>query len=380
MAGPLLYLYFLVPFGEFLTPKLQDVTTWFIRHGLDILGVPAYIDGYIIEIPQGTFFVAEACAGLRFLIASVAFGTLYSLLMYRSPVKRGVFMTVSIIVPIIANGFRGIGIVYLGYLLGSAQAAAADHIIYGWLFFSTVILVLIALGLPFREDQLSTRSTAPVNDVAGPAASLRGVFAVALGLVVIAALSPAVAAALATMAAAPSQVPARIDVGDNCLMQPLAPLGGSAMGHERVLCGAVPMDITWTVLSPRSTAAPVMAARRRMVADALSEGLQEDWLEPVNGMPSPWRIMKSDDPAYATAAAIWIDGKPVRPGLAMRLRMALNSLTGSAYAPMVVTVTPVVDWETKNGQELKAAEDALPRFLLANPGLDQTIGALSALR
>jgi hypothetical protein len=47
---------------------------------------------------------------------------------------------------------------------------------------------------------------------------------------------------------------------------------------------------------------------------------------------------------------------------------------------MVVTVTPVVDWETKNGLELKAAEDALPQFLLTNPELDQTVGALSAVR
>ena len=38
MAGPLLYLYFLVPFGEFLTPRLQDITTWFIRHGLRCTG------------------------------------------------------------------------------------------------------------------------------------------------------------------------------------------------------------------------------------------------------------------------------------------------------------------------------------------------------
>ena len=158
LAGPLLYLYFLVPFGEFLTPALQDVTTFFIRHGLEALGVPAYIDGYVIEIPQGTFFVAEACAGLRFLIASIAFGCLYALMMYRSPVRRGVFILVSIIVPVIANGFRGIGIVYLGYLLGSAQAAAADHVIYGWVFFSAVILLLIALGLPFRQDEIPIRS------------------------------------------------------------------------------------------------------------------------------------------------------------------------------------------------------------------------------
>jgi exosortase A len=152
ILGPLLYLYFLVPFGEFLTPTLQDFTTWFIRHGVDVLGIPAYIDGYVIDIPEGSFFVAEACAGLRFLIASIAFGVLYALLMYRSPIRRMLFIIVSIIVPIIANGFRALGIVGLGRLLGSAEAAAADHVLYGWIFFSIVILVLIALGLPFRED------------------------------------------------------------------------------------------------------------------------------------------------------------------------------------------------------------------------------------
>jgi exosortase A len=303
MAGPLLYLYFLVPFGEFLTPKLQDVTTWFIRHGLDILGIPAYIDGYIIEIPQGTFFVAEACAGLRFLIASIAFGCLYALLMYRSPARRCVFMVVSIIVPIIANGFRGIGIVYLGYMLGSAQAAAADHIIYGWLFFSAVILVLIALGLPFRQDQMSTRSGSSVDDTSAQAVSMRGVFAAALGLVVVAALSPAIAAGLTLAAGVPVQVPARIDIGSGCMVQPLPPSQGPAMGSERVLCGAVPVDISWAVFSPRTTAGPVMAARRRMVAGALTEGLQEDWLESGSATSSAWRIMKSSDPNYAIDAA-----------------------------------------------------------------------------
>ena len=103
VLGPLLYLYFAVPFGEFLVPKLQDITAVFVEYGIQYTGIPAYIDGYIIEIPEGTFFVAEACAGLRFLIASIAFGVLYALLMYRGPVRRTVFMLVSIAVPIVAN-------------------------------------------------------------------------------------------------------------------------------------------------------------------------------------------------------------------------------------------------------------------------------------
>ena len=381
MAGPLLYLYFLVPFGEFLTPALQDVTTFFIRHGLEALGVPAYIDGYVIEIPQGTFFVAEACAGLRFLIASIAFGCLYALMMYRSPVRRGVFILVSIVVPVIANGFRGIGIVYLGYLLGSAQAAAADHVIYGWVFFSAVILLLIALGLPFRQDEFPTGSASRPDATARAGTfSMRLGFAIAFGLAGMATIAPAVAAGL-TVAATAVPTPARIEVGPDCPVQTAiqSEAPGAGVRTQRVLCGDVRMDMSWEAFSPRSTAGPVMAERRRLVLRALNEGLSETWLDAGGGIASAWRIMGSNDPAYMTAVAVWIDGRPIRPGLTMRLRMALASVTGSGYAPMLVTVTPGVDWQIHDIAGIKAAETTLLRFLLTHPGLDRTIGALSVL-
>jgi hypothetical protein len=90
--------------------------------------------------------------------------------------------------------------------------------------------------------------------------------------------------------------------------------------------------------------------------------------------------MMSHEPAYAVAVAIWMDGKPVRPGLMMRLRMALHSVSGSDYMPMVVTVTPVVNWETRNAAELRAAHEVLPRFLMTHPELARTVETLSALR
>ena len=382
VAGPLLYLYFLVPFGAFLTPRLQDFTTWFIRHGLDVLGIPAFIDGYIIEIPQGTFFVAEACAGLRFLIASIAFGCLYALVMYRSPMRRGVFIIVSMIVPIIANGFRGLGIVYLGYLLGSAQAAAADHIIYGWIFFSAVILLLIALGLPFRQDHISTRSVTPSGSATGRPFSTRGAFAIALGIVVVAAISPAVAAGL-TMATVASVVqPTTIDMGPHCAVRVVAPVEAamSRIRTQLVTCDdGTAMNMSWEAFSRHITAAPLMAARRRLVMRAeKTEGLREAWLSSADGVPSAWRILISSDPAFVIAASMWIDGKPARPGLAMRLRMARDSLFGSAFAPMVVTVTPVLNWDALKGHERKDVVDSVSAFLLRHRELDLTVGAVSA--
>ena len=41
MAAPLLYLVFLVPFGEFATPRLQDLTAWMIEIGLGVLAFGA---------------------------------------------------------------------------------------------------------------------------------------------------------------------------------------------------------------------------------------------------------------------------------------------------------------------------------------------------
>ncbi len=67
LAGPLLYLYFLVPFGAFLTPKLQDITTQiFVTHGLRITTAHSRLHHRDIRsrFRKARFLIAEACAGL----------------------------------------------------------------------------------------------------------------------------------------------------------------------------------------------------------------------------------------------------------------------------------------------------------------------------
>jgi exosortase A len=163
---PLLFLFFLVPTGEFLVPSLQDFTAQFVVIGLRMTGVPVYMDGVFLQIPNGNFHVAEACAGLRFLIANVAFGFLFADLIYRSYVRRAIFVAICIITPIIANGFRAYGIVMLAHLTDNKLAAGADHLIYGWIFFSLVMLMLIGIGLSFRDAGPDRR--APTEAAASP--------------------------------------------------------------------------------------------------------------------------------------------------------------------------------------------------------------------
>jgi exosortase A len=378
VCGPLLYLYFLVPFGDFLVPKLQDLTTAFTRYGLDILGIPAFIDGYTIEIPEGTFYVAEACAGLRFLIASIAFGCLYATIMYRSPRRRMVFVGLSVIVPVIANGFRAMGIVVLGHILGSAQAAATDHVLYGWIFFSLVILLLIALGLPFREDDRGYGG-APVAGAAVMGVPRMGAaLAAAAAAVVVALISPAVAMGLNQRVVAPEIRRLALDPGLGCSTLPV-PEGFAVgtpgrLGVQQIACGPVLFTIRVEVFSPRTTAGPVTAERRRLTRMPDSEDSVEDWLPGSD--QRVWRLVRGSDPLQAIAVGLWVGGQPTRIGLALRARMAWHSLVGTPFAPVLVTIAPAVDWLKLSTEERRRAERSLTEFLLSHPALPDQIPAL----
>ena len=193
LMAPLLYLYFLVPTGEFLVPSLQDFTARFAVYGLQLLSIPVYSDGTIIEVPAGTFTVAEACAGLRFLIAAVAFGVFYAVEIYESRIRRAIFIALSVVVPIIANGFRALGLIAAAEAFGSATAVEADHVTYGWIFFSLVLIALILIGRSFsdRDGGNAQKEAMPIVRRAAPphAGQLSAAGVLALML---AALGPAI--------------------------------------------------------------------------------------------------------------------------------------------------------------------------------------------
>lgn len=151
LAFPLGFLFFAVPFGDFLVPVLQDVTAHFAVKGLQLSGIPVYLEGRFFYIPSGSFEVAQGCSGIRYLIASVVLGVLYAYLMYHTLWRRLAFIILATVVPIIANGIRAYGIVMLADLSDYKLAVGVDHLIYGWLFFGVVMLLLFWLGSLFRE-------------------------------------------------------------------------------------------------------------------------------------------------------------------------------------------------------------------------------------
>lgn len=154
MAFPLAFMLLAVPFGEIFIAPLINVTADFTVWALQATGIPVLREGPNFSIPTGNWSVVEACSGVRYLIASFTLGCLYAYLTYRSLGRRLLFVLLSILVPIVANGARAYMIVMIGHLSGMELAVGVDHLIYGWVFFGLVMFLMFWLGGFWREDDI----------------------------------------------------------------------------------------------------------------------------------------------------------------------------------------------------------------------------------
>lgn len=220
LAFPIAYLLFAVPFGDFLIPHLQDLTAQFIVMVLRIIGIPVFHDGVFISIPSGNFEVAEACAGVRFLIATIALGALFSHLSFSGWRRNSAFMALCVVVPIVANGIRALGIVLIAYYSDNKYAVGVDHIVYGWGFFAVITLALLWIGSrfanrdPFAPDHAA--AAADCAEISTVPNSQSAVVRASLAIVVLATMAPALAGWLnggGTGDANPDAVPALTAAG-----------------------------------------------------------------------------------------------------------------------------------------------------------------------
>lgn len=169
MAFPLAFMYFAVPIGEGLVPHLMELTADVATFGLQVFGVPVFRQGMLISTPSGDFAVERACSGIRYLTATLMVGTLFAYLFYRSAGRRILFVAICVIVPVIANALRALGIILLAYATDNRVATGVDHIIYGWVFFAAVLLGLLALGRAWSEsDAESAREVPGISADAAP--------------------------------------------------------------------------------------------------------------------------------------------------------------------------------------------------------------------
>ncbi len=144
----------------------------------------------------------------------IALGTLVAQVCFTSWRRRLAFLAVSCVLPILANGVRAWGTIYIAQFRGVEFAEGFDHIFYGWIFFALVMAVLLGLGWRFfdraADDPLIDGAAIAKSSLLARASQLRVNGWLALAMLAALALAAGTWAARAEALAAP--VPQRIDL------------------------------------------------------------------------------------------------------------------------------------------------------------------------
>jgi len=153
LAFPIIFLCFMVPVDRLLVTKLSNpLQLGSARVAASVpqaLGVPVQIHGTIIEIPDYTFEVAQACSGLKSTIAMSALAALFAYLVVAPMWKRLVLFVSGVPVALLANASRISLTLLLGKSFGPAAAEGFFHSVSGIMVFlvGLVGLFLVAKGL-----------------------------------------------------------------------------------------------------------------------------------------------------------------------------------------------------------------------------------------
>lgn len=150
-AFPVGFLVFMVPLPRLVvdavTLDLQLFAAGFAGAALGLLDIPFYQNGMLIKLPTITLSVAEACNGLRFLMALLVLTVAFAQVSQRSLPRKLVLVASAIPIAILANAVRVATIVVAVHYVGPQAASGFIHHSIGKAVWALTLVPLAALGL-----------------------------------------------------------------------------------------------------------------------------------------------------------------------------------------------------------------------------------------
>lgn len=370
---PLVFAFAMVPFGDELVPALQDVTAQFAVGLLRLIGVPVFHEGVLIQTPSGYFEVAEACAGLRFLIANLVVAFLFCHFTYRRWWKWVAFMALATVIPILANGLRAFGIIFIAYKTDNSVAVGVDHIVYGWGFFTVVMLVSLFVGNLFADRGMAGLGTVePAPGAARERGARRrlgvGFAALALAVAVVGPLWGVMMNRSADAAEGPLPSLAAQDLprGEAAESDWQAEFPkADAAEVQRYRVGGAPLDLVFAYYREQRQGAELIHGANRLYGEDWIRVDSRRWQAEVAGLAAPGRLLRiaRGDERRLVAVFYWVDGRFLDDPFRIKVRQALARLQlRHAPAAALVVSTPVEAGAAE-------AEQRLRRFLAERPAL-----------
>jgi exosortase len=146
---PWAFLFLMIPIPAIIfnqiTFPLQLLASKLASTILPSMGVPVFREGNIINLPAMQLEVADACSGIRSLMALTTLAVIYGYLMERSLAVRVLLVVASVPIAVAANGLRIVGTGLLVQYWDPGKAEGFFHEFQGWLVFVASLVMLYLL-------------------------------------------------------------------------------------------------------------------------------------------------------------------------------------------------------------------------------------------
>lgn len=164
---PMVFLFLMIPLPQSLVNvaafPLQLIAAQWAVWVLQALSIPVLLEGNIIHLAHSDLFVAEACSGLRSLMALLTLGVVFAhFFRPKQFVQQAILILSTIPIAVIVNSFRVAITGILTQYYGEEAAGGFIHEFQGMITFSLAFIVLLAEArlLGFAASRLKEAKTA----------------------------------------------------------------------------------------------------------------------------------------------------------------------------------------------------------------------------
>ena len=147
LAFPLGFLFLMVPLPQSLVNviafPLQLLAADLAVETLQIFGHPVLREGNIIHLPGTQLFVAEACSGLRSLMALGTLGVVFAYFFRKTWLERSILVASTLPIAVLVNAFRVWLTSWLTLRFGEGMASGVVHQTEGFFTFGLAFALLL---------------------------------------------------------------------------------------------------------------------------------------------------------------------------------------------------------------------------------------------
>jgi len=147
---PVVHLVYMLPLPGLIYYKVSTVLqAWSSELGvwmLQLIDVPVFLEGNIIDLGVYKLHVAEACSGLRYLFPIMSFSYIFAVLFRGTVWHKAILLLAAVPITIVMNSAR---IAFAGWLVNYAGLEYLEgftHFFEGWVIFMICVVMLFILA------------------------------------------------------------------------------------------------------------------------------------------------------------------------------------------------------------------------------------------